>query len=140
MLFFWIKMNLHLCFNTLSFIIRCFDSWYWKIEKIIFNRRVYCENQCVKSTWKTGSTKFQRWSKASVKRLMSVLPEHTLQVKQVDRNGFWANRDGFFFSFEVFWHFYVVFEVFFWEGKVILEKWIVYWIELVKLYLGLALV
>lgn len=38
----------------------------------------------LQSSWKAGSSKFQTWSRAAVKRLMGVLPEHVMQVKQLD--------------------------------------------------------
>ena len=53
-------------------------------KKLLFSERFISGINAVQSTWKAAPSKFMTWSKSSVKRLMGVLPNHFIQIKQLD--------------------------------------------------------
>ena len=83
-MFQWIEMHFHL------YLFVCFALSVVSSRNVRDSREYYITDEYIdqlnaaQSTWKAGPNKFQTWTKTSLKRLMGVLPEHVMQVKQLD--------------------------------------------------------
>ncbi len=77
-------MHLHLCLIFCLSLSVVLTRNIERSEQPFLTEGFIAHINALQSTWKAGPTKFQTWSEASVKRLMGVLPEHALQVKQLD--------------------------------------------------------
>jgi len=52
-------------------------------KKALLSDKFIAKINAAQSTWKAGPSKFDSWSKSSIKRLMGVLPDHAEQIKHV---------------------------------------------------------
>ncbi|CAF1157657.1 unnamed protein product [Rotaria sordida] len=77
-------MHLHLCLIVCLTLSAVYSRDIKSSQKPLLSEKFINGINTAQSTWKAAPSKFMTWSKASVKRLMGVLPEHFIQVKHLD--------------------------------------------------------
>ncbi|CAF1246736.1 unnamed protein product [Rotaria sp. Silwood1] len=77
-------MHLHLCLIVCLALSVVYSREIKSSQKTILSEKFISGINAAQSTWKAAPSKFMTWSKASVKRLMGVLPGHFIQVKHLD--------------------------------------------------------
>lgn len=77
-------MHLRLCliFCLALSAVHCLGAR--KSKKALLSESFIAEINAAQSQWKAAPSKFMTWSKASLQRLMGVLPEHFIQIKHLD--------------------------------------------------------
>jgi len=79
------KMHFHHCLIFCLSLSVVYARDIESSKRAFLTKDFIAEINAAQSTWKAGPTKFQTWSRASIKRLMGVLPGHFEKVKQLDQ-------------------------------------------------------